>query len=102
MTKEEENREKEITHAAELEYFITKAEEFAWIHGAEWADNHPRKGLWDAEKVCKWLSERISIDQKIEIDSNGEPLADSYIAYCMARQNAADTIIKALRKAMED
>lgn len=38
MTKKEENREKEIAQAAKSEYFVTKAEEFAWIHGAEWAD----------------------------------------------------------------
>ena len=69
---------------------------------ADWKDQHQRKGLWDAEKVCKWISERIGIDQKIETNSDGEPLADSYIAYCIARQNAADTIIKELRKAMED
>lgn len=24
---------------------------------AKWADQHPRKGLWDAEKVIKWLEE---------------------------------------------
>lgn len=70
--------------------------------GVEWADRHPREGLWDAEKVCKWISERIGIDQKIETNSDGEPLADSYIAYCIARQSAADTMIKDLRKAMEE
>ena len=56
MTREEkENRQKEIMDAAESEYFITKAEEFAWIHGAEWADQHPRKGLVDIEKACTYL-----------------------------------------------
>jgi predicted nucleotidyltransferase len=59
MTREEENREKEITIAAESEYFVTKAEEFAWIHGAEWADQHPRKGLWDGDRVIAWLKENI-------------------------------------------
>ena len=29
------------------------------IEGAEWADQHPRKGLWDAEKVCKCLYEKV-------------------------------------------
>lgn len=56
MSREEENREKEITQAAESEYFVTKAEEFAWIHGVEWADQHPREGLWDAQKVIEWLN----------------------------------------------
>lgn len=26
-----------------------------FLEGAEWADQHPRKGLWDAEKVIEWL-----------------------------------------------
>ena len=30
------------------------ADEF--IQGAEWADKHPREGLWDKDKVCKWLN----------------------------------------------
>lgn len=70
--------------------------------GISWADQYPRKGLWDAEKVCKWISERIGIDQEIKTNSDGQPLADSYIAYCIARQDAADTIIRDLRKAMEE
>mgnify|MGYP003302812853 CR=1 FL=1 len=27
----------------------------AFIEGVQWADNHPRKGLVDIEKVCDWL-----------------------------------------------
>lgn len=66
MTREEENREKEISQAAESEYFVTKAEEFAWIHGAEWADEHPRKELWDAKKVCEILHEIINSDTIVQ------------------------------------
>ena len=25
--------------------------------GAKWADQHPRKGLWNSEKVIKWILE---------------------------------------------
>lgn len=28
--------------------------------GVEWADQHPREGLWDKEKVIKWL--RANVD----------------------------------------
>jgi len=28
--------------------------------GAEWADEHPREGLWDAEKVTEWLKNNSS------------------------------------------
>lgn len=26
--------------------------------GAEWADSHPREGLWDKDKVCEYLTEK--------------------------------------------
>jgi len=32
----------------------------AAIEMAEWADQHPRKGLWDAEKVIGWLMNNIN------------------------------------------
>ena len=83
MTIEEENREKEIAHAAESEYFVTKAEEFAWIHGAEWSDEHPRKGLCDAEKVIKFIKENVR-----EYHKSGVFHVDDFI--------------KDLTKAMED
>ena len=28
--------------------------------GAIWADNHPREGLVDMDKVCKWLEENVT------------------------------------------
>lgn len=36
-------REKEITQAAESEYFVIKPEEFAWIHDAELADQKTKE-----------------------------------------------------------
>ena len=103
MTREEEIKQAAKNRADQYEHPVDWNNCYHhYIQGAKWADQHPRKGLWDAEKVCKWISERIGIDQKIETNSNGEPLADSYIAYCIARQNAADTMIKDLRKAMEN
>lgn len=95
-------RKEEIEQASKLVFKIRLCPRTAFIRGAEWADRNPRKRLWDAEKVCKWLSDRVGIDQKVETNSNGEPLADSYVAYCIARKDAADAIIKELRKAMED
>lgn len=62
--------------------------DLAFRKGAEWADNHPRKGLWDAEEVTKWLENNLEKfgcfncfieDHKVEPD-----------------------IIKSLREAMED
>ena len=59
------NREEEIKQAAK-----NRADQYEhpvdwnrcyhhYIQGAEWADQHPREGLWDAEKVIKWLRAHI-------------------------------------------
>lgn len=29
------------------------------IEMAKWADEHPKKGLWDGEKVIEWLKENF-------------------------------------------
>lgn len=53
------------------------------------------------EKACEFLDDRIGIDQKIEVNENGEPLADSYIAYCVARKQEAERVIKLFKQYME-
>lgn len=53
------------------------------------------------EKACKFLEDRIGIEQKIEVNENGEPLADSYIAYCVARKAEADKVIQLFCRYME-
>lgn len=53
------------------------------------------------DKACDFLDDRIGIDQKIEVNENGEPLADSYIAYCVARKQEAERIIKLFKQYME-
>lgn len=35
--------------------------EKTFIAGAEWADTHPRKGLVDIDKACRWLNVLISL-----------------------------------------
>ena len=50
--------------------------------GAEWADENPRKGLWDSEEVCKFLQDRI---------------AHTSIAYLMTTKY----LIEDLKKTME-
>jgi hypothetical protein len=53
------------------------------------------------EKACEFLDDRIGIDQKIEVNENGEPLADNYTAYCVARKQEAERIIKLFKQYME-
>lgn len=39
---------------------------------ADWKDQHPRKGLWDAEKVCKYLENHAGHYMTLENDEEGE------------------------------
>ena len=62
MTREEEIRQVSENygnqkHSDGINALIC-AEDFK--EGVNWADQHPRKGLWNAEKVIKWL--RANID----------------------------------------
>lgn len=47
-------REEEIKEAAK-EYDLWSIGQQLFIVGAQWADEHPRKGLVDIEKVCEYL-----------------------------------------------
>ena len=51
--------------------------------GLETADQHPRKGLWDSEKVCKFINENVREYHKSGVFHIGD-------------------FIKDLRKAMEE
>ena len=72
MTREEE-RIKETIRAAD-EYIHKRIYEDdcgrtgdtfpAFIEGAEWADQHPRKGLVDIEKACNFLKQFLSTSDK--------------------------------------
>ena len=49
-------REEEIVKAAyDNDRESLSSERKYFIEGARWADEHPRKGLVDINKVCQWL-----------------------------------------------
>ena len=99
MTREEEIKQAAKNRADQYEHPVDWNNCYHhYIQGAEWADQHPRKGLWDAEKVCKWLNDKIA---QVELSSDLENL-DIYYSYCMVRKDTANAIIRDLRKAMED
>ena len=54
-------------------------------------DQHPREGLWDAEKVCKYLEEHAGHYMTLENDEEGELQAVYYPKH----------LVEDLRKAME-
>lgn len=85
------SREEEIKQAAKI--FHASSDDYTVYNkgfevGAEWSDQNPRKGLWDAEKVIKWLQDN----------------ADSYTWYdeFEGESGMTDNFIEDLRKAMED
>ena len=57
--------------------------------GAEWADQHPREGLWDAEKVCKFLYKKVMDITYLNEDNTNE-------------HYDKDEFIEDLRKAIEE
>lgn len=82
MTREEEIKQAAKNRADQYEHPVDWNNCYHhYIQGAEWADQHPRKGLWDAQKVIQWLKE------------NFEHYAYNY---------GIDEVIGGLRKAMED
>lgn len=88
MTREEEIKQAAKNRADQYEHPVDWDNCYHhYIQGAEWADQHPRKGLWDAEKVCEWLKENAWLYDIVQV-------------YCV--QTNIDDIIRDLRKAMED
>ena len=51
--------------------------------GVEWADQHPREGLWDSNKVLAWISQNIE-------------------SYCKLNAKNFNNLLFDLGKAMED
>ena len=51
---EQHQRNQEIDKVTQ---HLSIPERAGFIAGVEWADQHPRKGLWEAEKVCKVLKD---------------------------------------------
>lgn len=80
-------REKQIQEAAK-EYDLWEVGQQLFIVGAEWADEHPREGLWDKDKVIEWIMEN---DKKYTFsDEWGDAYIDKYM------------LVDELTKAMEE
>lgn len=55
---------------------------------ADWKDQHPREGLWDAEKVCKVFKDYM--------------LKERFFDNRLERTTIIDNVVHDLRKAMEE
>ena len=52
------------------------------------------------DKAEQWLKDRINIDQNVETNEDGEPMARSYIDYAMKRLETANEIAKQFKQSM--
>lgn len=91
MSREEE-KYKAATESWDKQGFKNQGQKIPYklgfLEGFDYADQNPRKGLWDANKVIKWLQDN----------------ADSYTWYdeIEGESGMTDDFIEDLRKAMED
>jgi hypothetical protein len=84
MTRKEEI----LGYCGECHYKPFSIEACTAIKAIEWADQHPRDGLWDSEKVIEWL----------------DHYADSYTYFSPDKQETGfiGQMFDDLRKAMEE
>lgn len=61
-----------------------------FVLGANYADKHPSKGLWDAKRVTEWIENNFSCS------GHGFPLHYLHVSY------QPEDIIRDLCKAMEE
>ena len=66
----------------------------AFKAGAQWQKQQT------IAKACEWLRSRLDINVDIKTDSDGHPLADSYMNYAQKRLEAADNFVDAFKEAM--
>lgn len=83
-------REEEIINAA-LEECAEQVLDCKWafMHGAKWADEHPRKGLVDIEEVCNLLRKKVGNYFVFDLAEG---------TYCFYKEQ----LIKELYKSMEE
>ncbi len=77
-------REEEIEKAVEEEFedhlfedesdYIMQSSKFK--KGIKWSDEHPREGLWDANKVLAWISQNIESYCKLDAKNFNNLLFD--------------------------
>lgn len=86
----ERKREEEIKQVASFYQLSNSQEKF--IEGAKWADQNPRKGLWDSEKVIDWILNNYPTYEQIYTNNSG--------SHCYSDFQIGE-FIRNLRKAME-
>lgn len=79
-----------IKQASNLVFKIRLCPRTAFIRGAQWADQHPKEGLWDSKKVIEWIK-----------NNAGSYLEDNH-KFGEGSEYCTTELLDDLRKAMED
>ena len=58
MSREEQT----IQAAKDFLPHITNAQLTLFAAGAMWADEHPKEGLWERDKVIKWIKDHLRFE----------------------------------------
>lgn len=87
------SREEEIEQASKCVFKSKMGARTAFIRGCEYADRHPREGLWDAEKVIKYIKEELPY--YVELNCVFDEIRVNY-------SKIKNNFIHDLKKAMED
>lgn len=98
MTREEEIKKAEVEYFNETyfdgcDYVGEVAKTAAFIAGAKWADEHPKDGLVNLDKVCEWLENKCENKREYISGLFGGPCSINIMF---------ENISKDLRKAMEE
>ena len=54
------------------------------------------------ELTCEWIRRHIDVDEPVETNENGEPLADSYVERLGAKEKAANEVIELYKQFMKE
>lgn len=99
MTREEEYTHEGFVYANNIfmerkcELFEVKDIAHDFVQGAIYADQHPRKGLWDANKVIEYINEVLP--NYVELNYVFDEIQVNYNKF-------KNNFIHDLKKAMED
>jgi hypothetical protein len=54
------------------------------------------------ELTCEWIRRHIDVDEPVETNENGEPLADSYVERLTSKEMAANEAIELYKQFMKE
>lgn len=72
-------REEEIQREADSRWLHDSANNQRFVEACKWADQNPKKGLWDSEKVCNFIEENIDNYLYTNRDWNAPQIKSNFI-----------------------